>query len=158
MPSCFKCMEDMDGKSSGYLTLSRSSIKSEKQNIIYRIHPSDKEKGDRMNVFPLNEMKERELLPGGKVKFVHSDNMTLASWTFEAGIDLPEHTHPHEQILNVMEGTIEFTVEGETQTIDAVSAIIIPPNVTHSGKTLTDCKLIDVFYPKREDFAALDAE
>jgi quercetin dioxygenase-like cupin family protein len=111
-----------------------------------------------MNVFHLREMKERELLPGGKVKFVHSESMTLAYWTFEAGIDLPEHTHPHEQILNVMEGTIEFTVEGVTETVDAVSAIIIPPNVTHSGKTLTYCKLIDVFYPKREDFAALDVE
>jgi quercetin dioxygenase-like cupin family protein len=111
-----------------------------------------------MDVFPLNQLKERELLPGGKARFAHSDSMTLAYWTFEAGIDLPEHTHPHEQILNVMEGTIEFTVEGDTQTVNAVSAIIIPPNATHSGKTLTACKLIDIFYPKREDFAALDAE
>ena len=111
-----------------------------------------------MKVFSLSQLKERELLPGGKVRFAHSDNMTLSFWTFEAGVDLPEHTHPHEQILNVMDGTIEFTVAGETQTVNAVSAIIIPPNVKHSGRTLSCCTLIDVFYPKREDFAALDAE
>jgi len=109
-----------------------------------------------MRVYRLNEIEARELIPGGRVKFAHSDNMTLAFWTFDAGTPLPEHTHPHEQILNVMQGTLEFTIDGETQTVDGPSSIIIPSLLKHSGKCLTACTLIDVFYPKRDDFVALD--
>jgi len=58
--------------------------------------------------------------------------------------------------LNVMEGTIQFSIEDETEILESVSVVVIPPNVRHSGKTLTDCKIVDVFYPKREDFASLD--
>jgi quercetin dioxygenase-like cupin family protein len=110
-----------------------------------------------MQIHRLNEIEARELIPGGRVKFAHSDNMTLAFWTFDAGTPLPEHTHPHEQILTVIQGTLEFTIDGETQTVEGPSSIIIPSNLTHSGKCLSDCTLIDVFYPKRDDFAALDA-
>jgi quercetin dioxygenase-like cupin family protein len=110
-----------------------------------------------MKVYRLKEVQERELVPGGKVKFVHSDAMTLAFWTFKAGSHLPEHAHPHEQILTVMEGSVEFTIDGETESIEAPASIIIPPNAVHSGTCRTDCLLIDAFNPKREDFAALDA-
>lgn len=110
-----------------------------------------------MKVYRLKEVQERELVPGGKVRFVHSDSMTLAFWTFAAGSPLPEHAHPHEQILSVTEGTIEFTIDGETGIIEAPTSIIIPPNAVHSGKCRTDCTLIDAFTPKREDFAALDS-
>ena len=30
--------------------------------------------------------------------------------------------------------------------------IIIPPNVPHSGKPLTDRRIIDVFYPKHHEY------
>jgi len=115
-------------------------------------------KWDCMKVFKLNEIKTRELIPGGEVKFVHSDKLTLSFWTFRAGVILPRHNHPHEQILNIMEGTIEFTMEGKTETLKSPSAVVIPSNINHSGKTLTDCKIIDVFYPKRDDFASLDKD
>ncbi|MBW2637137.1 MAG: hypothetical protein JRC86_06385, partial [Deltaproteobacteria bacterium] len=51
---------------------------------------------------------------------------------------------------------IEFTVDGDTKRIEAPAAVVIPPDAIHSGKTITACTLIDVFYPVREDFAALD--
>ena len=110
-----------------------------------------------MKIIRLNEIEAREnLMTGGKVKFVHSDHMTVASWSFEAGSIFREHSHPHEQILSLLEGTIEFTVDGDTQRIEAPAAIVIPSDAIHSGETVTACTLIDVFYPVREDFASLD--
>ena len=44
------------------------------------------------------DVEERELIPGTRVRFIHSNRMTVAHWHFDPGIDLPEHSHPHDQI------------------------------------------------------------
>jgi hypothetical protein len=28
----------------------------------------------------------------------------------------------------------------------------VPPNVTHSGHAVTECRIIDVFHPVRDDY------
>ncbi|HEU18837.1 MAG TPA: cupin domain-containing protein [Deltaproteobacteria bacterium] len=118
---------------------------------------NEQDEGGNMKVYRLKDVQERELVPGGKVRFVHSDAMTLAFWTFEAGSPLPEHAHHHEQILSVVKGVIEFVINGENEIVEAPASIIIPPNAVHSGKCRTDCTIIDAFNPKRQDFAVLDA-
>jgi quercetin dioxygenase-like cupin family protein len=100
----------------------------------------------------LDNLTEREVVPGYKGKFVHSKNMTLAYWNITAGAPLPEHSHYHEQVVNVLEGTLELTVKGETHVLTPGSVVVIPPDVPHSGKAQTHCKVIDVFYPVREDY------
>jgi quercetin dioxygenase-like cupin family protein len=77
--------------------------------------------------------------------------MTVAHWEVEKGALMPEHSHPHEQVANVVEGRFELTVAGELQVLDRGSVAIIPPNTPHSGKAITHCRLIDVFHPIRED-------
>ncbi|CAN5558857.1 hypothetical protein BH11BAC1_BH11BAC1_16880 [soil metagenome] len=53
-----------------------------------------------------------------------------------------------------MEGTFELTIEGETKTFDKPTVIVVPSNFKHSAKAATDCMIIDVFCPVREDFKA----
>ena len=74
------------------------------------------------------------------------------------GTLLPEHSHPHEQWLNLIEGELELTVGGETRVIHPGITVYIPSNIPHSGKALTECKVIDVFTPVREDFVALESQ
>jgi quercetin dioxygenase-like cupin family protein len=97
-------------------------------------------------------LKEHEIVPGFHARFVHSDYMTLAYWNIDAGASLPDHAHPHEQIVNIIEGEFAFTLDGETRTLVAGSVVNIPSNVKHSGKAVTNCKIIDAFYPVREDY------
>ena len=108
--------------------------------------------GDRASILKLSELERKELFPGARARFVHCDNMTLAHWEFEAGVLLPEHSHPHEQIANVLDGIFELTIEGEPYRLEAGMVAIIPPDARHSGKSITDSRLFDVFYPVREDF------
>jgi len=98
------------------------------------------------------QLKENEVVPGFRGKFIHSEKMTVAYWTITAGSVLPEHKHPHEQIVNLISGEVEFTLGGETRKITPDTSVVIPSNVIHSGKALTDCYIIDIFHPVREDY------
>ena len=100
----------------------------------------------------LNDTAGRELLPGFSGKFVHTDSMTVAHWEIKAGSILPLHDHVHEQVVNMLEGELEMTIGGETRVMTAGQTYAIPSQVPHSGKALTDCKVIDVFTPAREDY------
>ena len=105
-----------------------------------------------MYFFDLKNTEIKEPVIGYKGKFVHSGNQTIAIWDVEEGAVLPEHSHPHEQISTVVEGEFELTIDGKTKTVDNNSVAVIPSNVLHSGKAITKCKIIDVFYPVREEY------
>jgi quercetin dioxygenase-like cupin family protein len=107
-----------------------------------------------MNHINLNDTAARELFDGYHVKFIHSERMTLAFLDIEAGKPFPEHSHPHEQITNILEGEFEMTIGGETRILRAGESAIIPPSVVHSGRTITRCRVIDAFSPPREDYIA----
>ena len=100
----------------------------------------------------LDDLETHEPMPGWRVHFVHSATMSFAHWTIEPGTALPEHSHPHEQVANPIEGEFELTIEGETQVLRPGTVAIIPPNALHSGRALTRCRILDVFYPIREDY------
>lgn len=97
-------------------------------------------------------VEEKTVIPGYHGRFVHSKNMTFALWRVDAGSPVPEHSHPHEQMTEVLEGELEFTIDGKTQIMKAGSIAIIPPHAVHSGRAITNCRLFDVFYPLREDY------
>ena len=105
-----------------------------------------------MKKIDLMNIDQKEIAPGCKARFVHSQNMTFAYWEIRAGAAVPEHSHPHEQVVNVVDGEFELIVDGEKQILRPNSVAIIPPNARHSGRALAECKIIDVFYPVREDY------
>lgn len=78
--------------------------------------------------------------------------MTFAYWNIRKGAPLPEHSHPHEQVANVIEGKFELKVNNESKILEPGDVAVIPPNTKHSGKAITNCKIIDVFCPVREDY------
>ena len=100
----------------------------------------------------LDTIQWKEPVTGFKVRFVHSANMTLGYFDITAGASLPEHAHPHEQVTSVIEGEFELTVDGESKTLGPGSVVIIPSNAKHSGRSITNSRIIDVFHPVREDY------
>ena len=100
----------------------------------------------------LSEIEAKEIQPGLHGKIVHGKQLTWAFWEVEKGASVPEHQHPHEQIMHVVEGEFEFTLNGETKVYRNGDIVVIPSNVPHAGTALTPCKLMDVFSPAREDY------
>lgn len=100
----------------------------------------------------LEKISSEELIPGFHGKFIHTDRVTFVNWTIKAGSILPVHNHEHEQITQMIEGEMEFTLDGETRIIKSGDIAVVPSHVVHSGRAITDCYLIDVFQPAREDY------
>ena len=87
---------------------------------------------------------------------VHSDQLSVGYITLEAGSKLPEHAHVHEQWSHVIEGELEFVLDGEQQIMSKGMSVHIPSNIPHSAKALSQCVVIDTFLPVREDFKLLE--
>ena len=100
----------------------------------------------------LTDIQEREIVPGYRAKFLHTENMTLAFWEIDPGAELPEHSHFHEQVSNVLEGKFELTVGGESRVLEPGIVATIPSDVPHGGKAITACRILDIFQPPREDY------
>ncbi|MHB9096228.1 MAG: cupin domain-containing protein [Syntrophales bacterium] len=100
----------------------------------------------------LSDIEEREIVKGFRARFVNTDRMTCSYWSVTAGATLPEHAHPHEQVTNIIRGRFEMTVDGETQTVESGTAVVIPSGAKHRGRAVTDCFILDVFSPVREDY------
>jgi quercetin dioxygenase-like cupin family protein len=103
----------------------------------------------RLNI---DDLPAHEIFPGFHGRFVHTDTMTFAYWAIDAAATVPAHAHHHEQVVNMLSGELELTVDGTTHSLREGDVFTIPGNVTHSARALTDCRVLDVFNPVREDY------
>jgi quercetin dioxygenase-like cupin family protein len=95
----------------------------------------------------------RAILDGAiQGRYVHAHAMTIGEVSLDPNTIVPMHEHPHEQLTYVIDGRFEFTVGAETTVLEPGMVALIPGGVTHGGRTLTACKVIDVFAPIREDY------
>jgi quercetin dioxygenase-like cupin family protein len=94
-----------------------------------------------------------ERLPGWYGRFFHSPNMTFAHYDFKRGSSIHEHFHTQEEVYEVIEGQLEMTIDGAVQILRPGLVAIVPSNVPHSVKALTDGRAIIVDHPLRRDFA-----
>ncbi|HVX27423.1 MAG TPA: cupin domain-containing protein [Parafilimonas sp.] len=100
----------------------------------------------------INSLNEKEVFPGYKGRAIHTGTTTYMYWKIEVGAAVPEHSHIHEQVVNVLKGMFELTVDGQKELLEPGKVAVIPPNVKHSGRAITYCELLDVFLPEREDY------
>ena len=93
-----------------------------------------------------------ERLPGWFGRYFHSENMTFAHYDFVGGSTIHEHFHPQEEVYEVIEGELEVTIDGVAQIARPGLVAIVPADVPHSVKAITDGRAIIVDYPLRPDF------
>lgn len=55
---------------------------------------------------------------------------------FDPGYVAPRHTHPGEEIIYVLEGTLEYEIDGKTSTVKPGDVLFVPAGVVHSAKNV----------------------
>jgi quercetin dioxygenase-like cupin family protein len=98
------------------------------------------------------KLKVIERLPGWHGRYFHSPSMTFAHYDFGRGASIHEHFHPQEEVWQVIEGEVEMTIDGVVRIARAGMVGIVPANVRHSVRALTDGRAIIVDYPLRPEF------
>ena len=76
----------------------------------------------------------------------------LVEWRAEAGVELPNHSHPHQQTGYCVSGEIAITIAGVTTHCKPGDSWAIPGGVEHSATFPVESVVIDCFSPPREDY------
>lgn len=110
-----------------------------------------------MPVLRADHAEMRLVKPGVSRCLVHGQNVMMAVVNFSGGPwsePEPLHHHVHEQATFVAEGEIIFFCEGEEeQPLKAGDMFWVPSGKKHGIQLLSkSAKLVDSFYPIREDF------
>jgi quercetin dioxygenase-like cupin family protein len=104
-----------------------------------------------MNHFiSLSQLAIVEALPGAYLASLQTENLTVAHTDMKAGAEIPLHHHPEEAIDIILEGILEMQVVEKTDTLSQEMISIVPSNIKHQAKALTDCKVVTIFYLQRK--------
>ena len=98
----------------------------------------------------LLDIEPIEIMPGFYGRIIPSEEVSIAFFEVDKGAGVGEHLHNHEQVMHILEGEFEITIEGKTQVGKAGDIITIPANFRHTGKALTATKFMDVFVKNRD--------
>ena len=55
---------------------------------------------------------------------------------FDPGYTAPRHTHPGEEIIYVLEGTLEYQIDGKSTRVKAGDVLFVPAGTIHSAKNV----------------------
>jgi quercetin dioxygenase-like cupin family protein len=83
----------------------------------------------------------------------YNQKVMLVRHQFSKGWEGQAHSHPHEQLVYVVTGRIQFHGGGKTLDLRAGDSLIVAGDVEHQASALEDSEVLDVFTPYRSDYA-----
>ncbi len=85
-------------------------------------------------------------------QFITGQNVMIARVLLAKGAHVPEHSHPNEQVVYILEGALRFVIAGKDTIVRAGEVLCIPANLPHEAFALEDTIDLDIFNPPRQDW------
>jgi quercetin dioxygenase-like cupin family protein len=114
------------------------------------------QKESKLNHISWDEIPVEQLSSLISRQFVVGTNTMLSRLFLKKGAKVPLHSHFHEQISYVLEGALDFRVDGRQIILRAGEVLCIPPNAPHEAFALEDTVDLDIFNPPRQDWIERD--
>jgi quercetin dioxygenase-like cupin family protein len=105
-----------------------------------------------MEHYTWEKMEKEVLNPRIWRKVIAGEKAMVAQVFIAKGAVVPEHHHESEQITYILEGALEFEIEGRTIVVSAGQVLRIPSQVPHRAVALEDTLDLDIFSPIRTDW------
>jgi quercetin dioxygenase-like cupin family protein len=102
-----------------------------------------------MSIIDTKSLDVGEPLPGWHDRYFSSTTMSFAYYDIDVGAAIHEHWHEEEEVWHVIEGTLEFTLDGRKSAAGPGTAAIVPSNMPHSVRALTNARVIIANHPRR---------
>ncbi len=100
-----------------------------------------------------SDCSQHTIFPGVTISTAAGNEMMLSLAELDPHAEVELHSHPHEQVGMVIEGSARFIVGEEEQVLTPGRMYVIPGGVPHRVIALEDgCKALDIFHPIREDY------
>jgi len=103
-----------------------------------------------MPIVDTKNLEVGEPLAGWHDRYFQSEKMSFEYYDVDEGASIHEHSHQEEEVWHVIEGTLEVTIDGEKFVAGRGTAAIVPSNMPHSVKALTNAKVIIANHPVRQ--------
>ena len=105
-----------------------------------------------MGYFVIKELEAKIPAEGVEMRIISGKKMTMVFYNIEPGAEIPEHSHPHEQMGTVLEGSIELTIGKDKRILKQGDAYHVPSDAVHSGRCLgSTAEILEIFSPPRDD-------
>ena len=85
-------------------------------------------------------------------KVISGERAMVAQVFIAKGAVVPAHQHESEQLTYILEGALEFDLEGRRVVVRKGEVLHIPSNVPHRAVALEDTLDLDIFSPIRVDW------
>ncbi len=102
-----------------------------------------------------NETPWERVREGVERKAFSGDGATVSLNRLQPGHEPRPHAHPHEQIVYILAGEIDFHIGDTVTRLGAGGLLVVPPGARHFGVVVGDAVVLnlDVFTPKRAEYA-----
>jgi quercetin dioxygenase-like cupin family protein len=82
------------------------------------------------------------------------DKSMMVWLNIKAGAHAAAHSHPHEQIVWILKGRMDFRIGDDRRMLAGGDVAVIRGGVEHEAWCREDAEVVDMFSPPREDFLA----
>ncbi|WP_158794760.1 cupin domain-containing protein [Granulicella sp. L60] len=104
-------------------------------------------------LFRWSEVEAEQLNPLLQRQYISGDKAMLSRIVLTKGCKVPSHSHPHEQLAFILQGSLRFEMgDGTTHIVNSGEILVIPSNLAHSAEALEDTINFDIFAPPRQDW------
>ena len=86
----------------------------------------------------LQQIKAGEAYSSAFGGAVAGERMMVALLRMPKGTGSDPHSHPNEQWIYLLEGNMDFVIDGQSRTAKAGSVIYIPANAIHNARVASD--------------------
>jgi quercetin dioxygenase-like cupin family protein len=82
----------------------------------------------------------------------YSEKVMITEHALEKDAVLPDHKHPHEQLVYLLSGEILLEVRDEKFRMMPGDSLAVPSNANHKATALKESVALDIFAPARMDY------
>jgi|WetSurSiteA1Bulk_404760.scaffolds.fasta_scaffold73781_1 quercetin dioxygenase-like cupin family protein len=104
-------------------------------------------------MYPYADAVPVEMMPGLiRRTLAVGGSLMICEFALETGVEIPEHSHPHEQIGYVASGKVRIILDGEYNDLGPGDCYYAPSGSKHGARVLERAVVVDTFSPPRDDY------